>query len=66
MTWEDQGATSRITSGDKETPLSAVRSCGMGVPANEALDTSGSLHLTIGYLIKVGCGDVESQVGRLR
>ena len=46
-----------VTGGSKETPLSAVRPCGMGVPPSGALDMSGSPHLTIGYLLKIGCGD---------
>ena len=49
-----------ITDGGEETPLSAVRPCGMGVPPSEALDKSESPHLTIGYLLRVGCGDLES------
>ena len=56
----------RITGGGKETLLNAVRPCGMGVPSSEALDMSGSPHLTIGYLLKIGCGDLESQVDWLR
>ena len=55
-----------ITGGDEETPLSVVRPCGMEVPPSEALDISGSPHLTIGYLLKIGCRDLESQVGSLR
>ena len=56
----------RVTSGGDETPLSAVRPCGMGVPPSKALDMSGSLHLTIGYLLRIGYGDLEFQVGWLR
>ena len=55
-----------ITDGGEETPLSAVRPYGKRVPPSEALDMSGSPHLTIGYLLRIGCGDVESQVGWLR
>ena len=62
VTREGQG----ITGGGEETPLSAVRLCGMGIPPSEALDMSGSLHLTIGYLLRIGYGDLESQVGWLR
>ena len=51
-----------VTSGGEETPLSAVRPCGMEVPPSEALDMSGRLHLTIGYLLRIGCRDLESQV----
>ena len=56
----------RVTGGCEATPLSVVRPCGMEVLPSEALDTSGSLHLTIGYLLRIGCGDLESQVGQLR
>ena len=42
-----------VTGGGEETPLSAVKPCGMGVPPSEALDMSDSLHLTIGYLLKM-------------
>ena len=62
VTWEGQG----VTGGGKETPLSAVRPCRMGVPPSEALDMNGSPHLTIGYLLRIGYGDLESQVGWLR
>ena len=62
VTREGQG----VMSGGEEIPLSAIRLCGMRVPPNEALDMSGSLHLTIGYLLKIGCGDLESQVDWLR
>ena len=55
-----------VTGGGEETPLSAVRPCGMGVPPSEALDMSGSPHLAIGYLLRIGCGELESQVGWLR
>ena len=56
MTREGQG----ITGSDEETPLSAVRLCGMGVPPSEALDMSGSSYLIIGYLLRIGCGDLGS------
>ena len=59
VTQEGQG----VTGGGEETPLSAVRLCGMEVPPSGALDMSGSPHLTIGYLLRIGCGDLESQVG---
>ena len=55
-----------ITGGGEETPLSTVKSCEMGVPPSEALDMSGSPHLTIGYLLRIRCGDLESQVSWLR
>ena len=59
VTWEGQ----EITGWGEKTPLSAVRLCGIGVPPSEALDMSGSPHLTIGYLLRIGCGNLESQVG---
>ena len=62
VTRERQG----ITGGGEETPLSAVRLCGMEVPPSEALDMSGSPHQTIGYLLRIGCGELKSQVGWLR
>ena len=55
-----------ITGGGEDTRLSVVRPCGMGVPPSEALDMSGSLHLTIGYLLRIECGDLKSLVGWLR
>ena len=56
----------RITGGGDETPLSAVRPCGMQVPLSEALDRNGSPLLIIGYLLRIGCGDLEFQIGWLR
>ena len=41
-----------VTNGHKKTPLNVVMSYGMIVPLSEALDMSGSFHLTIGYLLK--------------
>jgi hypothetical protein len=41
-----------VMGGGEETPLSAVRPCGKGVPPSMALDISGSPHLTIGYLLR--------------
>ena len=52
VTQEGQG----VTDSSEETPVSAVRLCGMEVPPSEALDMSGSPHLTIGYLLKIGYG----------
>ena len=60
--WKGQ----RVTGGGKEIPLNAVRPCGMGVPPKEALDMDGSLYLTIGYLLRIGCEDLEFQVGWLK
>ena len=55
VTYESQG----ITGGGEEIPLSIVRPCGMEVPPSEALDMNGSLHLTVSYLLRIGCGDLE-------
>ena len=55
-----------VTGGGEETPLNVIRLCGMGVPPTKALDMSGSLYLSIGYLLRIGCGHLVSQVGWLR
>ena len=55
-----------VTGSGEETPLNVVRPCGMGVLSSEALDMNGSPHLIIDYLLRIGCGDLESQVGWLR
>ena len=55
VTREGQG----VTGGGEETPLSAVRPCGMGVLPSGALDMSESPHLTIGYLLRIGCGGLR-------
>ena len=47
-----QRATTRAMGGNEETPLSAIRPCGMEVPPNRALDTNGSPHLIIDYLLR--------------
>ena len=52
--------------GGKETPLSAVRPSGMEVSPSEALDMTGSPHLTISYLLRIGCGNLECQAGWLK
>ena len=62
VTREGQG----VTGGGEKTPLSAVRPCRMEVPPSEALNMSGSPYVTIGYVLRIGCGDLESQVGCLR
>ena len=62
VTREGQG----VMDGGEEIPLNAIRPCGMGVPPSEALDMSGSPHLIIGCLLRIGCGNLESQVGWLR
>ena len=47
------GAIMGVMHGGGETPLSAVRPCGMGVTPRKALDIYGSPHLTILYLLSV-------------
>ena len=49
----------------EEPPVSAVRLCRMKVRLSEALDTIGSLHLFISYLLKVECGNLELQISWL-
>ena len=51
----------KVTSGSEETSLSVGRWWWMEVPPNEALDMSGSLHLTISYLLKDKQKDLESK-----
>ena len=46
------GAIMGVMHGSGETPLSAVRPCGMGVTPRKALDIYGSPHLTILYLLR--------------
>ena len=46
------GAIMGVMHGGGETPLSAVRRCGMDVTPRKALDMYGSPHLTILYLLR--------------
>ena len=46
------GAIIEIMHGGGETPLSAIRPCGMGVTPRKALDIYGNPHLTIPYLLR--------------
>ena len=48
----DHGAIVGVMHGGGETPLSAVRPCGMDVTPRKALDMYGSPHLTILYLLR--------------
>ena len=41
-----------VMHGSGETPLSAVRPCGMGVIPRKVLDMYGGPHLTIPYLLR--------------
>ena len=45
--------------GSGETPLSAVRPCGMGVTPRKALDIYGSPHQTILHLLRGEQRDFE-------
>ena len=54
-------AIMEIMHGGGETPLSAVRPCGMGVTLRKALDMYGSPHLTIFYLLRDEQGDLEDK-----
>ena len=47
--------------GGGETPLRAVRPCGMDVTPRKALDMYGSPHLTILYLLKDEQRDLEDK-----
>ena len=49
------GAIMEVMHGGGETPLSAVRPCGMGVTPWTALDIYGSPQLTIFYLLRGEC-----------
>ena len=57
----DLGVTMEVKHGSDETPLSAVRPCGMGVRLSLALDISGSPHLIILYLLR---GEVKCEVNK--
>ena len=46
------GAIMGVMHGNGETPLSAVRPCGMGITPRKALDMYGSLYLTVFYLLR--------------
>ena len=50
-----------VMHGGDETPLSAVRLCGMGATSRKALDMYGSPHLIIFYLLRGEQGDLEDK-----
>ena len=56
---DGHGAFIGIMHGGDETPLSAVRPCGMDVILRKALDMYGSPHLTTSYLLRGEQGDLE-------
>ena len=55
------GAIIEVMHGSSETPLTAVRLCGMDVIRRKALDMYGSPHLTILYLLRGEQGDLEDK-----
>ena len=57
----DHGAIMGVMHGGGDTPLSAVRPCGMGVTPQKALDMYGSPHLTILFLLRDEQGDFEDK-----
>ena len=57
----DHGAIMGVMNGGSETPLSAVRPCGMGVTPKKALDMYESPYLTILYLLRGEQGDLEDK-----
>ena len=57
----DLGAIVGVMHGGGESPLNAVRPCGMGLTPRKALDMYGSPHLTILYLLRGEQGDLEDK-----
>ena len=49
---DNHGAIMEVMHGGDGTPLSAVRSCGMGLITCKALDMYGSPYLIIPYLLR--------------
>ena len=60
MTQKEQGATTAVMDGGQKISLSVIRLCRMGVPPNEALDMSGTLHLTMDFLLNNEHGNLAS------
>ena len=58
---DGHGAIMKVIHDGSETPLSAVRPCGMGATPRKALDMNGSPHLTIPYLLRGEQGDLEDK-----
>ena len=46
-----------VMGGSEDIQLSTVRSCGIEVPLNKALDMNRSLYITISYLLKDESGE---------
>ena len=64
--WKGQGINTGVMGVGEEEPLSVGQPYGMEVRPSKALDTDGSAHLTIDYLLRIDCGDLEFEVGWLR
>ena len=60
---DGHGAIMGVMHGGGETPLLAVRLCGMDVTLRKALDMYRSPYLTISYLLKDEQGDLEDKSG---
>ena len=58
---DGHGAIMGVMHSGGETPLSAVRSCGMDVTPRKALDIYGSSYLTISYLLRGEQGNLEDK-----
>ena len=58
---DGHGTIVGVIHGGGETPLSAVRPCGMGITPRKALDMYGSLHLIILCLLRDEQGDLEDK-----
>ena len=58
---DGHGAIMEVMHGSGETPISAVRPCGMGVTPRKALDIYGIPDLTILYLLRDEQGDLEDK-----
>ena len=58
---DGHGAIMGVMHGGGETPLIAVRPCGMGIIPKKALDMYRSLYLTMPYLLRDEQGDLEDK-----
>ena len=58
---DGHGAIVGVIHGGGETPLSAVRPCGMGVTPRKTFNMYESPHLTIPYLLRDEQGDLEDK-----
>ena len=58
---DGHGAIVEVIHGDDETPLNAIRPCGMGITPRKVLDIYRSPHLTIPYLLRDQQRDLEDK-----